>query len=199
MIIYGTRSKQLTKQAVTEKCTHCGSQNTIDIYVFQQYAHVFWIPFFPIRKIGISQCDHCQQALKQNEMPDGLRDSYNQVKAQTKIPIWTFSGIALIAVIVAIGIINGKKKDERNAQLILTPKAGDIFEIKTPDNNYSLVRVTSVNGDTVYIQQNEYQVDRTSGLDDLRKKDYSPEEYGISKSVLKTMLEKGDILDIERK
>lgn len=132
-------------------------------------------------------------------MPDGLRDSYNQVKAQTKIPVWTFSGIALIAVIVVIGIISGKKKDERNAQLILSPKAGDIFEIKTPDNNYSLIRVTSVNGDTVFIQQNEYQVDRSSGLDDLRKKDYAPEEYGISKSVLKTMLEKGDILDIERK
>ena len=131
MIVYGSKSKELAKEILTDKCQNCGTQNCIDMHVFQKYAHIFWIPFFPMGKTGVSQCDHCKQVLKLKEMPATLTASYNNLKAQTKTPIWMFSGLALVAVLITIGVISDKKKDEKNAQLILTPQKGDIFEIKT--------------------------------------------------------------------
>jgi hypothetical protein len=199
MIIYGSNSKELAKEVLTDKCQNCGTQNSIDMYVFQKYAHIFWIPFFPMGKTGLSQCDHCKQILKLKEMPATLTASYDNLKAQTKTPIWMFSGLALVAVLITIGVINENKKNEKNAQLILTPKSGDIFEVKTKDNQYTLYKVDQVEGDSVFIQPNNYEVNKISGLDDLKKKDYSNDTYGFSKSELKEMLNKGEILDIERK
>lgn len=48
MIIYGKKSTQLVKEHLTDKCSNCGTQNSIDLYLFQNYAHVFWIPFLQL-------------------------------------------------------------------------------------------------------------------------------------------------------
>lgn len=199
MIIYGIRNKELIKEHITDKCPDCGTQNSIDMHVFQKYAHVFWIPFFPLGKTGVSQCDHCKQVLKLKEMPSSLANTYENLKSQTKTPIWTFTGLALVAVLITIGIISDKKKDERNAQLILTPRAGDIFEIKTKDNQYTLYKVDQVEGDSIFVQASNYEVNKLTGLNDLKKKDYSSDIYGFSKTELKEMFNKGEIIDIDRK
>jgi len=199
MIIYGSKSKELAKEILTDKCQNCGTQNSIDMHVFQKYAHVFWIPFFPMGKTGLSQCDHCKQVLKLKEMPPALTASYDNLKAQTKTPIWMFSGLALVAALIIIGVISDNKKDEKNAQLILTPQVGDIFEVKTKDNQYTLYKVDEVQGDSVFIQSSNFEVNKVTGLDDLKKKEYSDDVYGFSKTELKEMLNKGEILDIDRK
>ena len=199
MIVYGTKSKELAKEHLIDKCPNCGTQNSIDMHVFQKYAHVFWIPFFPLGKTGVSECDHCKQVLKLKEMPSSLRTAYDNVKAQTKTPIWTFAGLALVAALITIIIISDKKKAEKNAQLILTPQTGDIFEIKTKDNQYTLYKVNQVVGDSVFVQVNNYETNKITGLDDLKKKDYSEDVLGFSKAELKQMLDKGEIIDIDRK
>ena len=199
MIIYGTKTKELAKEHLIDKCPNCGTQNSIDMHVFQKYAHVFWIPFFPVGKTGVSQCDHCKQVLKLKEMPSSLRTAYDNLKVQTKTPIWTFAGLALVAALITIIIISDKKKAEKNAQLILTPQTGDIFEIKTKDNQYTLYKVYQVEGDSVFVQVNNYETNKITGLDDLKKKDYSEDVLGFSKTELKQMLEKGEIIDIDRK
>lgn len=199
MIIYGSKSKELAKEILTDKCQNCGTHNSIDMHVFQKYAHVFWIPFFPVGKTGLSQCDHCKQVLKLKEMSPALTASYDNLKAQTKTPIWMFSGLALVAALVIIGVISNNKKNEKNAQLILTPQVGDIFEVKTKDNQYTLYKVDEVQGDSVFIQSSNFEVNKITGLDDLKKKEYSDDIYGFSKTELKEMLNKGEILDIDRK
>ena len=199
MIIYGSKSKELAKETLTDKCQNCGTQNSIDMHVFQKYAYVFWIPFFPMGKTGLSQCNHCKQVLKLKEMPATLTASYDNLKAQTKTPIWMFSGLALVAALITIGVISDNKKGEKNAQLILTPQVGDIFEVKTKDNQYTLYKVDQVQGDSVFIQSSNFEANKVTGLDDLKKKDYSSDVYGFSKSELKEMLNKGEILDIDRK
>ena len=199
MIIYGSRNKELAKEHLVDKCSNCGTQNSIDLLVFQKYAHVFWIPFFPMGKTAVSQCDHCKQVLKLKEMPSPLRTAYENLKAQTKTPIWTFTGLALVAVLVTIGIISDKKNDKKNAQLILSPQTGDIFEIKTKDSQYTLYKVNQVQGDSVFVHASTFEVNKVTGLDDLKKKEFSSDVYGFTKSELKEMLNKGEILDIDRK
>ena len=198
MVVYGTKASQLAKESVTEKCPNCGTQNSIEMYVFQKYAHVFWIPLFPTGKTAVSECSHCKQVLKQKEMPAALKASYDNVKAQAKTPIWTFSGLALLAVLISFGVYTDKQNAALNAKLILEPRAGDIFEIKTVDNNYTLYKVTSVAGDSVLIAANNFETNKISGLRDLKVKGFSTELFSYHKNELKTMLESGEIMDIER-
>lgn len=199
MIIYGSRNKEVAREHIVEKCPHCGTMNSIDMHVFQKYAHVFWIPFFPMGKTGISQCDHCRQVLNPKEMPASLRAAYDNLKAGSRTPIWTFSGLGLIVLLVAFAIVQDKKKNEKNAKLIAAPIAGDIFKIKTTDRKYTLYKVDEVSADSVFILINNYEVNKLSGLHELESKSYSPDIYGFSKKELKTMLESGEILDIQRK
>jgi hypothetical protein len=104
MIIYGTKAHLLVTEGVAEQCAHCYSNNAIQMSVFQRYAHVFWIPFFPVNKTGVSQCIHCKQALRLKEMPAALRLSFDNLKLRTKTPYWTFSGLALIALFALIDL-----------------------------------------------------------------------------------------------
>ena len=202
MIIYGSKTNQLAKDLLIDKCPNCGTQNRVELYVFQKYAHIFWIPFFPFGKTAISQCNHCKQVLKLKEMPASLTTAYENLKAQTKTPIWTFSGLALVAVFIALGILNDKKNDEKNAKLVLAPQSGDIFEIKTRDNQYTLYKVENIEGDSAFIRANQFESNKISGLADLKRKGegaYSEFVFPVAKTELKQMLEKGEILDIERK
>ena len=202
MIIYGSKTNQLAKDLLIDKCPNCGKQNRVELYVFQKYAHIFWIPFFPFGKTAISQCNHCKQVLKLKEMPASLTTAYENLKAQTKTPIWTFSGLALVAVFIALGILNDKKNDEKNAKLVLAPQSGDIFEIKTRDNQYTLYKVENIEGDSAFIRANQFESNKISGLADLKRKGegaYSEFVFPVAKTELKQMLEKGEILDIERK
>jgi hypothetical protein len=201
MIIYGTKAAKLAKEHVMDKCQHCGQSNSIDIYLYQRYAHVFWIPFFPLAKTGISQCSHCQQALKGNEMPDNLRSSYDSMKQQYKTPIWMFAGLGLIGLLFVFGSIMASNNDKENKAFIAAPKAGDVYEYKTSDNNYSLMRVADVKADSVYVQLNEYETDRIKGMSKLKREhgnSYTAESFGYSKGELKAMLDKGEIIDVDR-
>jgi hypothetical protein len=201
MVIYGTRNKELAKEILLEKCPHCGKQNSIDLHVFQKYAHVFWIPCFPIGKTGVSQCDHCKQVLQLKEMPPSIKASYDHLKAQTKAPIWMFSGLVVIAVLIALVVISDKKKDEKNAKLILAPQPGDIFEIKTKDNQYTLYKVAQVTGDSVFVRVNNFETNKATGLNGMKRKgdkEYSEDVLPLSKADLKEMLDDGEIIDIDR-
>lgn len=201
MIIYGSRATETAKEFVTGKCPNCGALNSIDMHLFQKYAHVFWIPFFPIGKTGVSQCDKCKQILKSDQMPPLLRSSYEDLKAQKKTPFWMFSGLALVAILITMGIILDHNKDEKNASLILQPQKGDIFEIQTKDNQYTLYKVALVEKDSVFISPNNYETNKASGLTSLLLKGdaaFSEEVYGFSKAELKAMLGTGEIVDVIR-
>jgi hypothetical protein len=201
MIVYGTKANLLGKETVAEKCPGCGRINSVEIQVYQKYAHVFWIPFFPLGKTGVSQCQHCKQALKLKEMPDTLKNAWYNLKQQTKTPLWMFSGIALLVLLITVIVISGKQKDARNAKLILAPVEGDIFEAKQ-GSNYTLYKVDGVVGDTVYILFHKYETNKLSGLRDLKSKgdaDYINDPQPFLKKEIKQMFDDGKIIDIDRK
>jgi hypothetical protein len=201
MIIYGSKATQLAKETGMEGCPSCGTLNSMDLYLFQKHAHVFWIPLFPIGKTGASQCTHCKQVLKRKEMPAAMQLQYDNLKAQSKTPLWTFAGSAVIAVLIVIGIINEAKNDARNARLVVAPQRGDVFNIKTKERQYTLYKVAEVAGDSALIRINHFETNQQSGLEDIKAKGdsaYSNEVYPFSKGELKVMLDNGEILDIER-
>ncbi len=202
MIIYGVRTNQLAKELSHDQCSNCGTQGSLELYVFQKYAHVFWIPFFPVKKTCVSQCNHCKQVLKLKEMPASLKLTYENLKSNAKTPIWTFAGLAIVAILIIGVFINEKKKTERTGRLILTPRSGDVFEIKTTEGQFTLYKVEGVEGDSVFIRPNKYETNLETGLDDIKYKgdsSYVEDVFSFSKSELKQMVDKEEIIDIDRK
>ncbi|MEO6317126.1 MAG: zinc-ribbon domain-containing protein [Chitinophagaceae bacterium] len=201
MIVYGTRSTELEKELVSEKCANCGTQHSILLHVFQKYAHIFWIPFFPIGKTAVSQCGNCKQVLNLKQMPASLSAACENIKPRSKTPIWMFSGLALLAAIIVAAGIGNHQQTKRNTALILTPKSGDIFEVKTKEHQYTLYKVTAMQGDSALIQINQYETNKESGLSDLKRKGataYSAEIYAFSRAELNQMFKDGEIIDIDR-
>jgi hypothetical protein len=201
MIIYGTNSSNIATQKVLTKCPGCEIANSLDMAVFQKYAHIFWIPLIPIGKTAATVCSNCKQVLQEKEFPATIAESYEGLKAQTKIPLWTFSGLAIIIALVSWGVISDKQNDKKNAEIILAPQQGDIYEIKTSSQNYTLYKVGQVEADTVYLLINEYETNKPSGFSDLKAKGddaYLEQLIPFLRSDLKDMLDKGEIIDIDR-
>jgi len=202
MIIYGTKAKLLKSEITSDTCPNCNTANSIQMNVFQRWAHIFWIPFFPIGKTGVSQCLHCRQVLKFKEMPASLKLSYDNIKAQTTIPVWTFAGCFLIVIGSIFFYISEKQKAKKVNQWVLSPQKNDVFHIKLKNDHYTLYRVNKVSGDSVYLALNKYEVDREDGLDDIAARGdtaYDSAQEGIAKPFLIEMAKEGTILDIERK
>jgi zinc-ribbon family len=202
MIIYGSRSVKQAVEQLSDPCPHCGTANSTELYVFQKYAHVFWIPFFPIGKTAVSQCNHCKQILKKNEMPSSMLHAYDRIKAKTRVPVWTFAGLALVGVLITAGFVTDKQKDEKNAKLIQAPAAGDVFEVRTKEGQYTLMKIAEVKGDSLFIQLHQYETNKIKGLRDLRQKGesaFSEDMFVLLKADVQAMLKDGEILDIERK
>ncbi|WP_301930131.1 hypothetical protein [Ferruginibacter sp.] len=135
-------------------------------------------------------------------MPVSLKTDYENLKLQTKTPVWTFAGAALLAIAITAGVISDRKNDEKNATLILLPKAGDIFEVKTKASQYTLYKVSAIEGDSAIVRINNFETNKISGLADLKSKGdtaYAEDEFAYSKKELKAMLDKGEIIDIDRK
>jgi len=197
MIIYGTKAKVLATEHVTESCPNCKTHN-LYISVLQKWAHIFWVPVFPIGKTGISQCTHCKQVLQLKEMPAAISMSYDNIKSQAKTPVWTFSGIAVIILIFVFATIHGKQNAERITKLIPALKKNDILHLKFEDNVFSLIKVTRVKGDSVFFFNNKYQTDRETGLSDLKTKEYDTEERFFTVTELKKMNTKDEVIDIDR-
>ena len=202
MIIYGSRATQVAKEIISDTCPHCQSSNSTDMYVFQRYAHIFWIPFVPIGKTGASQCAHCKQVLKLKEMPPSLRQTYNHVAMKAKTPIWTFVGVTLVGLLIINGIIQSGMHDARTSQLLKTPQSGDLLEVKKRAGVYTIYKVADVRPDSVAVLPLLYSVNQQSGLVKLESGQYAqfadePKMY--SRDNLSVLLHKGEILDVIRK
>jgi hypothetical protein len=199
MIIYGSKSKQLAVDHIIEKCPECGTQNSTDMHVFQKYAHIYWLPLFPLGKHGVSQCDKCKLILKNNKMPNDLRLAYYNVRTKAKTPIWMFSGLIIIGLLSIYGIYGSKKEAEKTKQMIVDLKPNDILQIKV-NQEYTKIKITTVKGDSVFYKSNQYSVDRESGLDKISNADKSfyEEEEGSTKLEMKNKFENNEILKIIR-
>lgn len=200
MIIYGSKAVHIkSEQSKTSICPSCGTQGSLTLQVFRRHAHIFWIPLFPIGKKGISQCQHCKNVLETKEMSESIRREYNNLKNKAKGPIWQFSGLGIIAVLIAWSSYASGEDKKLELEYIASPINGDIYEYKIETSSYSTLKVISVSKDSVFVSPNEYEISKKSRIYRINKpENYSELSYGISKSKLKEMYHSGEIFDINR-
>ena len=200
MIIYGSRAVHLnTVQLPNKKCPSCQADGSLELSVFRRHFHVFWIPFFPLWKQGVAHCMNCKEEFKVKKLPESIKIEYDNLKANSKGPIWQFSGLGLIACLV-VGMTYASGVDAENElEYITAPLAGDVYEYKVESGNYSTLKVDRVTADSVYVLENLYEINRITKLYKIDKSEnYLPESYGISRSRIKLMHDSGEIMNIKR-
>ena len=199
MIFYGSKGVHLKSEKVSGlKCDYCEQQGPHTISVFGRYAYVYWIPIFPMGKKGVSECDNCKRTLEPKEMNDGLKMAYKNVKSNTKTPITHWVGSGLIALLIALIIYSANQHKKDVLVYIQDPKVGDIYEYK-PTDYYSLLKVTEVTSDSIFLLSNKYEMERQSALYKINKDaNFEGVPFSIAKSELTELYESKKILDIDR-
>jgi hypothetical protein len=200
MIIYGRRSSTIKAAELTnEKCPSCQTQGSLIMGIYSRYAHIFWIPMFPIGKTGISQCQHCKQVLKLNEMPAELKYHYQTLKAQSNVPKWQFIGLIIIAFLVIMTIISTHVGKKNEAQYLATPQCGDIYKYKSDNGNYSTWKLTKITKDSLAVALNNYEITKITGIYKIDKpENYSDSSVWMSKTEVSKMYSEGKIFGINR-
>ena len=113
MIFFGARASNIGNFDIpNSKCSYCEEGNTQRVSVFGKYAHIFWIPVFPIGKKAVAECTHCKRTIDQNEFSPELKNLYKENKNKSKRPIWHWLGLGLFGMLVALGTIIGITAEE---------------------------------------------------------------------------------------
>jgi zinc-ribbon family len=204
MIFYGSRAKSIkTGKIRAVLCPNCEKETDMVYDVYGRYAHVYWIPFFPISKTNVVECNSCKATYDLKNLDEKVKQKFQRETEvnPTKNPIWFFSGLfGIIAIIGLVVFFNYIDKNNTN-DFGKNPKAGDIFYETTPKGAYSTSKILQVTKDSISVLQNNMETDQKTSVDEIAAK---PENYEypvtISKKYYLEMIKNGDsIYKIERK
>ncbi len=201
MIVYGYRSTHLKSANLPNvKCPNCETQNQMTTSVYGRHVHIFWIPLFPAGNTGIFECRNCHKGFKKNELNEDGKLAYKNFKSQVKTPIWKYSGLGLIAVLIAFGFYAKKQGDAEVAEYLENPAMYDVYTFRTEGNYYSTFKVLQVFKDSLYVSYNGMETNKRSGIKDIDKPaNYSDSLYYVlTTKNIESLKESGDLVDIER-
>ncbi|UYZ59492.1 hypothetical protein [Hymenobacter latericus] len=181
-------------------CHSCGTPDALRLSVLGRYAHVYWVPLFPFGKTGGTQCVHCQQVLRANELPPQLRPQFEAAKERARVPKWHFAGLALLALIIVGSFASDYAQHRNDQQLLEHPRVGDRYHVKTDEPGfYTLLKVVQVNGNSLRLQQNSYQTNRQSEVAGLDKPaNYDAESFDLTQYDLQIMHQQDKLVEVAR-
>ena len=200
MVIYGWRSSHIKTEGNTRvTCPHCGKKGGIVNSVFGRYFHIFWIPAFSLGKTGASQCTHCNRVYERKEMDNDMKRAYKTMKSDSRVPIWHFSGVFIVALLVGFFMISDKVEAQEDQSYIENPLAGDVYEYSNGPERYSTLKVVEVNPDSVYFLYNNYDYSQKAGIEEIKADScYNEDVYMMSRQELENMFNSGTIYDVNR-
>jgi hypothetical protein len=200
MIIYGSKNsnaeEQLTKNI---PCPKCKSKDSLIVFAYNKYAHIYWIPLFSLGKRGLAVCNNCKHEIKPKKMSDQLKLAYQNIKSKVGIPIWHFSGLAIIAILILYSSSASGKTAKLKVEYLANPKVGDIYSYKAENNSYSTLKIKQIGSDSIHFWQNNYESETTFGISKIDKPDnYGTLEATMAKSDVKQLFDEEIIYAIDR-
>lgn len=157
MLIYGTGSKDLGEKFISnEKCPHCGEYNKIHVHGIARYFDVFWIPIFPFRKKIIAICHSCDTEIKKNEISTSLQDKIRLEKSSFRIPIYLFTGLILIGLLIGWLEYSSIKHDDFVENRIHNIQKDDVLVFKNNSKEYSFAIIDSLYAESVFFRNSNY-------------------------------------------
>ena len=201
MIFYGRNSSRIKEGQINNViCPNCDNNTSMGYAIFGKYAHLYWIPMFPMGKETVLECDSCNRTYKLKELPDTIQKKFEFEKQGASTPIWYFSGVAIIACLIAFGAYASSRDKENNALYIQEPQVGDVYSLDLENNGYySSMKVVEIVGDSVFVIYNDYEIDRRSQIYKIDKdKNYTTAREGLTKEDISFYYREGSIFDVDR-
>jgi hypothetical protein len=186
------RIKKYTEYQIT--CLSC-KKNEMDVKIFRDYFHVYFIPFCPMGDNVVHvRCKVCDEPVRDEKTKRTLK---NQVKA----PFYFFSIPIIILSVITLGIILNLKTQKEKDIMINQPKVGDVYlmvNTKNEISTYYFNIVFDIKNDSIMMYRNRYEYSQYTVQ--LNRDDYFDKSnvYKISSTELKTMLESSAINAIIR-
>ncbi len=201
MIVYGTGSK-LLKEASAENipCSNC-EHKTSTISVYQKYFDLFWIPTFPIGKAAFLECENCHNVTKEKAMQPEQKALVKNLKKSLKTPLYTFSGLGVISLIVGGFILSGMMADNEKEDYYNEPQRGDVYSVLLPEEptefKHIFYKITNVSEDSIFVLVSYYGYVASASV--MEPKDaFIDYEYGIAKTEVQQWHEADRINNIYR-
>lgn len=108
MIIFGSKTSNIGNFEILDStCDYCNHVGTQRLYVFGNYAHIFWMPVFPLGKDVIAECSHCKRTIEQKDFSPELKQMYSDIKTSIKRPQWHWFGLGLMGFFIALVFLIG--------------------------------------------------------------------------------------------
>lgn len=173
-------------------CEKCG-RNHQKFYIYQQYFHVMFIPFFPMFMRTVRcKCAYCNDTF--NFMKK------NEYLTKTKKPFYLYAGCLLIAGVFLIVIANLNNQKQKR-EYVSNPKIGDVYRISQFEKNtttYYFLKIKGIKSDTVDFLHGALQYN--GFVDSMTDSDYFVKDdvRRMLKSDLITYLDSGFINSVER-
>ncbi len=195
MIIYGSRAAHLLTGLGNPKtlCPHCGAEGDIEYQVFRRHAHLYWIPFFPLNKVGIAQCNSCQESFEVKSMSEDMLCDYREIEREAKGKLWQWTGVLIILAAFFYVQIRDVVEHYNLKSHLNEPQIGDVYEyvveMEEEGKCYSLMKVVNVTPDSVYLINNEYYANLQSALSDIEEdeKFLNDEPFSLAKGRIKEL------------
>jgi len=110
MIIYGSKAVHLgTDKPTSGTCPTCEATGTISLHVYRRHSHIFWIPLFPMEKLGRGHCENCNNEFKPKKLDEAHKQAYLKLKGASRGPLWQWSGLAIFIAFVVAAIFAGNR------------------------------------------------------------------------------------------
>ena len=74
---------------------------------FTRYGYLYWIPFFPLSKVSVVECQHCKRTSPQEAYNPAMRSVAAELKPQVSNPKWYWSGLMVIGALFLFSSVSG--------------------------------------------------------------------------------------------
>ena len=167
MIFYGTKSTRIKNGVIKNvACPYCQTNTQMNYTVYGRYTHIYWIPFFPIGKQQILECNHCKSTYELKNLPEAIKQKFHKEQEQNpaKTPITHFTFSIIIGLGIAFAFFSSLKSNSDSKDFSENPKVGDVFFETTSTGKYSTSRVTKVTKDSVFVLVNNMEIEQKSSV-----------------------------------
>lgn len=178
-------------------CFNCKEKGRTSVSQISQVFHIFYLPILAFGHGHETRCTHCKVSLKSSEMDREFKTDHQAYLQKNFPPIWHFLGAILIALLLLITWVNRMEKKNEVRERILHVEEGRIFDFVRNHGAYSTFKAAKVEGDSVLLVYNIYNVDRESSLPQIKEeKNYAGDRQMVHRDQLLKWFDDGIIFHV---
>ncbi len=179
-------------------CKYCNRKTSLNIAVCGGVVS-FLIPVAPIKKDYVLTCENCQKRIYEKDLDYTAQEKLiNEFKStKYKVPIWHFSGIAILMTLLIFAIFTGIEMQKQEKLFISKPLKNDVYFIKN-DMGWTTFKVLKVKDDSLYGFKNSLILNDYSKVKDIDIEDNYTEIIGFRLNEIQKMYNSNEIYEVKR-